>query len=126
MSLFYASEINNQETVDALDLELNVLLQDKKYSVELQNVEGVLKDLGFFVMAAIEQIAIDEMAVVVKRISTCSVKLIACLARIVAKCDLLNDAADSMPPVLPHQLMKLCNQEFAHIILKQKDRLSVH
>jgi 7,8-dihydro-6-hydroxymethylpterin-pyrophosphokinase len=65
------------------------------------------------------------MAAVVKSISTCSVNLIAGLANIVAERDSVNDAAKSMPPVLPHELVKLRGREFANIIVQQKDRLSV-
>jgi hypothetical protein len=84
-----------------------------------------LKDLGCFVITAIEKISVDEMAAVVKSIATCSVNLIAGLTNIVAERDSVNHAAESMPPVLPHQLVKLRGREFADIILQQKDRLSV-
>jgi hypothetical protein len=47
------------------------------------------------------------MAAFVKSIATCYVNLIAGLANIVAERDSVNDAAESMPPVLPHQLVKL-------------------
>ena len=62
---------------------------------------------------------------VVKSLATCSVKLIAGLARIVAERDLQNDAADAMPPVLLHLLVKLCGQEFADVIRRQRCRLSM-
>ena len=42
-----------------------------------------------------------------------------------AERDSRNDAADSMPPVLPHQLVKLRGRELAEIIRKQRDRLAV-
>jgi hypothetical protein len=69
--------------------------------------------------------SVDEMAVVVKSIATCSVNLIAGLTNIVAERDSVNHAAESMPPALPHQLVKLRGREFADSILQQKDRLSV-
>jgi hypothetical protein len=84
-----------------------------------------LKNLGCFVNTAIEKISVDEMAAIVKSIATCSVNLVAGLTIIVAERDSVNDAAESMPPVLPPQLVKLRGREFANIILQQKDRLSV-
>jgi hypothetical protein len=65
------------------------------------------------------------MAAIVKSIATCSVNLVAGLTNIIAERDSVNDAAESMPPVLPHQLVTLRGREFANIILQQKDRLSV-
>jgi hypothetical protein len=123
-SWFGASELTSQEAVDALDLEKNVYSQDKKYSVELRSCENVLKDLGSFVIGAMAKIDLDEMALVVKSVATCSVNLIAALASIVAERDSLNIASHSLPPVVPHQLVKLRGLEFADVVLKQKDRLS--
>jgi hypothetical protein len=83
-------------------------------------IEGTLRDLGSFVITAIGKISVDEMAVVVKSNETCSVNLIAGLTNIVAERDSANHAAESMPPVLPHQLVKLRGREFANNILQQK------
>ena len=124
-SWFSASQIAGQETVNALDLESNVLSADKKFSIKLSDVEDVLADHGSFVIAAIEDIGADEMAAVVKRIATCCVELVARLASIVAERDPRNDAADFMPPFLPHHLVKLRGRDFADIIRQQRDRLVV-
>ena len=86
----------------------------------------MLAGLDSFVIDAIEEIDNDEMELVVKSIVTCSVELIAGLARIMAERDSRNDVADTMPPVLPRQLLKLRGKEFAGIIWKQKDRLAVY
>jgi hypothetical protein len=118
-SWFGASELSSQEAVDVLDLEKNVNSQHKKYSVELRSCEDVSKDLGSFVMGAMEKIDLDEMALVVKSVATCSVNLIAALASIVAERDSLTSR--SLPPVVPHQLVKLRGLEFSDVVLKQKD-----
>ena len=47
------------------------------------------------------------------------------IASIVAKHDSRNDAADYMPPVLPHQLVKLQGRDFAGIVQLQFERLKV-
>ena len=47
------------------------------------------------------------------------------IASIVAERDSRNNAADYMPPVLPHQLVKLQGLDFAGIIQLQFERLKV-
>jgi hypothetical protein len=44
-----------------------------------------LKDLGSFVMTVMETMDVDEQAVVIKSIATCSASLITGFARIVAE-----------------------------------------
>ena len=83
-----------------------------------------MADLGSFGIAAIEEIGTDEMAAIVKRISTCCDELVARLASIVVECDSRKDAADFMPPVLSHQLVQLRGRDFTDIIRKQKNRMS--
>lgn len=124
-SWFKASLVaGRQEAVDALDLQSNVLSEDRTYSIKLSDVEDMLADMGSFVIEAMDDIGADEKAVVVKSIATCCVDLLAGLASIAAERDSRNDAADSMPPVLPHQLVKLRGRDFAAIIRSQRDRLS--
>jgi hypothetical protein len=79
----------------------------------------VLKDLGSFVIGSKEKIGLDEMALVIKSVATCSVNLITALASAVAESDSLNIASHSLPSVVPHQLVKFHGLEFAD------DRLSV-
>jgi hypothetical protein len=69
-----------------------------------------------------EKIDLDEMPLVVKSVTTCSVNLIPALASTFAARDSLNIASHSFPQVL--QLVKLRGLEFADVVLKQKDRLS--
>ena len=124
-SWFCASEIVSEEEADAINLESNVLSEDKKYSIEICIVKDVLADLGSFVVMTMDEIGVDEKAVVIKSLATCSVKLIAGFARIVAERDSRSDAADAMPPVLPHLLVKLRGREFANVIRRQRCRLSM-
>jgi hypothetical protein len=85
----------------------------------------VLKDLGSFVIGAKEKIDLGEMALVIKSVATCSVNLITALASAVAERDSLNIASHSLPSIVPHQLVKFHGLEFADVVLKQMDRLSV-
>jgi hypothetical protein len=80
--------------------------------------------LGIFVVGAMKQIGADEMVDVIESIATCSVNWIADLANIVAERDSQNDAAESIPPALRNQLVKLRGQEFTFIFI-QKKHLSV-
>lgn len=49
--------------------------------------------------------------------------LIENIKKIVAERDSKNGASDQLPPVLPHQLVKLSGKEFSKILQKQKERL---
>ncbi|CAI5705317.1 unnamed protein product [Peronospora farinosa] len=118
------SKIVGQADVDYVDLEFSVLSQNEKYPIELKKVEDKLIDLGDFFQATRKEIGVEEVASNVKNIVISCVIMIAGLANIEAERDSRNDAADSIPPVLPHQLVRLRGREFTDIIRKQKDRLS--
>ena len=75
--------------------------------VTFSNTKAVLEDLGRFVISLMEAVGDEIVAAVVKNVATCAVNLMAGIASIVAERDSRNDAADYMPPVLPHQLVKL-------------------
>lgn len=123
-SWFCASGPLSEEAADAVNTEISVVSNNKKYSIKLDDVTKVLEDLGNFVIATIEGINPETMASIVKNIATCCVELIAGIASIVAERDSQNDAADAIPPVLPHQLVKLRGREFADIVRLQTERLS--
>ena len=127
----YASWFRASGPLDAVsaaqvDLEAAVVSDDNKYSIKLVDVMEVLEDLGSFVINAMEQISREEMAFTIKNLARLSVNLIAAIARIVAERDSRNDAAEVMPPALPHQLVKLRGREFSDIVRRHAARLSVH
>jgi hypothetical protein len=105
------------------DLE-TVYSEDKKYSIKLNDVTAFLQDMGNFVIGAMDQIGTETMAPIIKSVAICSVEMIAKIPSIVAERDSRNDAADVMPPVLPHQLVKIGGRGFADIIRLQTERLS--
>ena len=41
----------------------------------------------------------------------------------VAEQDSMNEAANEIPAILPHMLLKLCGKDFAEVLQKQKERL---
>ena len=124
VSWFRASGPLLEEAANAVDLETSVLSEDKKYSVKFDDVNAVLEDLGNFVINAMDEVGVEVMTPIVKNIAACSVELIAKISSIVCERDSRNDAADFMPPVLPHQLVKLRGREFADVVRLQFDRLS--
>ena len=107
MSWFEATRPLSEEASNAVDLQTSVLSEDKKFSIKLNHVNAVLEDLGNYVIAAIDEVDTKAMMPIVKNIPACSVELIAKIAAIVCERNSQNDAADFMPPVLPHQRVKL-------------------
>ena len=124
VSWFQATGPLSEEASTAVDLETSVLSEDKKYAIKFDDVNAVLEDLGNYVIAAIDEVGLEAMTPIVKNIATCCVELIAKIAAIVCERDSRNDAADFMPPVLPHQLVKLRGREFSNVVRLQFDRLS--
>ncbi|KAI9913887.1 hypothetical protein PsorP6_005518 [Peronosclerospora sorghi] len=62
---------------------------------------------------------------IVKNVSTCSADLLSDIAAVVAERDSSNNATESMPRVLTHQLAKTRGRDFADVILNERSRLSV-
>ena len=56
-------------------------------------------------------------------VSKCVVNLIAGIARVVTEQDSMNEAANEIPPILQHMLLKLCGKNFAKVLRKQKECL---
>ena len=107
MSWFRAAGPLSPEAAAAANLEHCVLSSDRKFLVTFSNTKAVLEDLGRFIISLMEVVGNEIVAAVVKNVATCAVNLMAGIASIVAERDSRNDAADYMPPVLPHQLVKL-------------------
>ncbi|KAI9914734.1 hypothetical protein PsorP6_007279 [Peronosclerospora sorghi] len=61
---------------------------------------------------------------IVKNVLTCFAYLLSDIAAVVAERDSSNNAAESMPPVFPHQLAKMRGRYFADVIRNQRARLS--
>ena len=122
-SWFCASGPLSQEAADAVDPKKSVISSDGKYSINLDNVTDMLEDMGNFVIDTMDDIGFAEMANVIMNIATCSVELIARIAAICVERDSSNNPTDSMPPVLPHQLVKIRGREFSNFVRLQMDRL---
>lgn len=123
MCLLDASGPLSAEAASAVDMAVEVLSDDRQYSLKLSSVTETLQDLGLFVRSKIEEIDADTMNVLVKGLAVCTVNLIAGVISVVAERDSSNEAAAQMPPVLPHQLVSLRGREFSDILKIQLPRL---
>ena len=112
MSWFRAAEPLSPEAAAAANLEHCVLSSDRKFLVTLSNTKTALEDLGRFVISSMEAVDDEIVDAVVKNVATCAVNLMTGIASVVAESDSMNDAADYMPPFLPHQLVKLQGRDF--------------
>ena len=125
VSWYKATGPLSEEASHVVDLQTSVLSEDKKFSIKFDDVNAVLEDLGHYVITAIDEVGLEAMTPIVKNIAACSVELIAKIAAIVCERDSpRNDASDFMPPVLPHQLVKVRGRGFANVVRLQFDRLS--
>jgi hypothetical protein len=122
VSWFKATGPLSEEAANSIDFQASVFSSNKTFSFKLDDVNAVLEDLlGNYLIIVIDEVGIDAMIPIVKNITACSVEVIAKIVVFVCEHDSQNDAADSMPPVLPHQLVKLRGQVFAMVVQLQYD-----
>jgi hypothetical protein len=85
---------------------------------------GTLNDLRTFEIETIEVIGAQRIQPLCFNLSKCMVDLIEDIEAMTVERDSSNEATEeNLPPVLPHELVKLCGAEFAAIIRKQQERL---
>ena len=74
-------------------------------------------------METLDALDVVEKNQLYQNVSKCVVNLVAGIARVVAEQDSMNEAANEIPPILPHMLLKLCGKDFAEVLWKQKEHL---
>ena len=79
--------------------------------------------MGNFVIDTMDDIGFAEMVNVIMNIATCSVEVITRIIAICVERDSSNNHTDSMPPVLPHKLVKIRGRGFSQFVRFQMDRL---
>ena len=79
--------------------------------------------IGTFAVETLDALDVVEKNQLYQNVSKCVVNLIAGIARVVAEQDSRNEAANEIPAILPHMLLKLCGKDFAEVLQKQKERL---
>ena len=94
------------------------------FSITFDNMQSALEDLGTFASDTMSSFGTEGMRPIYKSLSECTLKLIEGIDSVVAERSSVNDAAEeNLPPVLPHELVKLRGSQFSNIIRQQKDRL---
>lgn len=121
--LLKASGPLSPEDANAINLEIEVLSDDRQFSLKLTNMQAMLDDLGSFVLDRIQEAGVQVMAEVVKYLATCSENLISDVIAIFVERDSSNEVASKLPQVLPHQLVALRGREFAHFVRTQSPHL---
>ena len=101
-----------------------VIMREWKYLNETWNVRDKFQDMGNFDTTEMEEIGTDEMTAIVRNIYTLFVELIVLMVGIMAEHGSRNYAADSMPPFLPHQMVKRRGRQFSVIVRLHEDELS--
>ena len=106
--------------------KIEVMSDDLKFLITFSDTKLMLLDLGTYVEDAIHSIDDDEkMKELYKGLSKCVVNLISGISSVVAERDSMNDAGEALPPVLPHQLVKLRGSEFSQFLRNQNSRLKI-
>ncbi|KAI9922230.1 hypothetical protein PsorP6_000481 [Peronosclerospora sorghi] len=81
-----------------------------------------MKDLCLETFQYIECTEPQHFHLFIQSVSKLFVGTIDKISRIVVERDINNAAAGPLPPVLPHEIVKLSGQQFSHIIREQKLR----
>ena len=99
------------------------MTDDRKFSASFVSIASVIEDIGTFAVETLDALDVAEKNQLYQNVLKCVVNLIAGIARVVAEQDSMNEAANKIPPILPHMLLKLCRKDFAEVLRKQKERL---
>lgn len=130
LSKLYSNYANLFEAIgplhlnEIIDENSNVLSTDRKFAINVENILQVMEDLGSYAMEAIAELGVEATHIFCQDVSKCVVNLIARIADVVAERDSSNEsAADEIPPVLPHLLVKLRGRDFSQVLRIQRNRL---
>jgi hypothetical protein len=118
--MFNASAVQ----MDKYDKTIGAISDDSSLVVAFSATEGVLEDLGSFAIETLKNLENEEKQLIFCNVSECAVNLIASLANTVAERNSMNEAAEKVPPVLPHHSVTLRGRECASTLQNQRSRLS--
>ena len=91
------------------------LSDDRKFSASFVIVASVIEDIGTFAVETLDALDVVEKNQLYQNVSKCVVDLITGIARVVAEWDSMNEAANEIPPILLHMLLKLHGKDFAEV-----------
>ena len=106
-----------------VDENVCALSDDRKFTASFVSIASVIEGIGTFAVETLDTLDVVEKNQLYQNVSKCVVNLIAGIARVVAEQDSMNEAAKTIPPILPHVLLKLHGRDFAEVLQKQKERL---
>ena len=67
-------------------------------------------------MEILDALVVVETSQLYQNVLKCVLNLIAGIARVVAEQDSMNEAANEIPPMLPHMHLKLYGKDFAEVL----------
>jgi hypothetical protein len=108
---------------EIIDENSFVLSLDRKFAINIENTLRVMEDLWSYAIEAIAELGVEATLIFCQDVSKCVVDLIARIAHVVAERDSSNEAAEEIPPVLPHMLVKLRGGNFSQVLRIQRNRL---
>ena len=106
-----------------VDENVCALSDDRKFSASFVSIASVIEDIGTFAVETLDALDVVEKNQLYQNVSKCVVNWTAGIARVVAEQDSIYEAANEIPPIVPHMLLKLHGKEFAEVLQKQKEHL---
>ena len=101
-----------------IDENVCALSDDRKFTASFVSIASVIEDIGTFAVEILDALDVVEKNQLYQNVSKCVVNLIAGIARVVTEQDSMNEAANEIPPILPHMLLNLCGKNFAEVLQK--------
>ena len=99
-----------------VDENVCALSDDRKFSASFVSIASVIEDIGTFTVETLDALDVVEKNQLYQNVSKCVLNLIAGIARVVAEQDSMNEAANEIPPMLPHMHLKLYGKDFAEVL----------
>jgi len=103
-----------KEEIALIDLTLNAMFG--RWSISHENLINWILDQGMFIQEIWEELLAESTVDLMQVISKLILQVVEGILDVQAERDSANRPADDLPPVLPHQLVKLHGWEFTSII----------
>lgn len=98
---------------------------DKKYFVQDSDISSFIENINRWCYEKFESLSVIDQVNLVHEVGVAVVKITSELAKIVAERDGKNNSTNQLPPILPHQLVKLDMSEFIKIMKMYESRLKI-
>ena len=111
---------DDEKTVAEADPNTCVM---NRWALRSDDVLDFLKDAGTFVTDLFDTLQVSGKMLVIRSVAECILTMVQGINNVVAERDANNNIADELPPVMPHELVKLRGRDMAAIIVVQRERL---